>query len=200
MNIGSNTDYTSKVFSGLDAKKSTLQRSVFEDCRFVNCDFSCARIAGCKFNDCEFRDSNLSSVDCGKSKFIGASFRDCKATGVNWTTLDWSSYRLGPPMLFELSDISFSVFSSLKLRGLCLRNCKAHDVDFSGSDLEGSSFCRTDFQDSRFSACRLDRCDFREATNYLIDPSDNSIEEAQFCSPEVLGLLSSFNIGIDRID
>ena len=53
---------------------------------------------------------------------------------------------------------------------------------------------------AHFSACRLDRCDFREATNYLIDPSDNSIEEAQFCSPEVLGLLSSFNIGIDRID
>ena len=200
MNIGSNTEYASKVFSGLDAKKSTLQRSRFEGCRFVNCDFSSTRITECEFNDCEFRNSNLSSVDCDQTKFIGATFRDCKVVGVNWTTLDWSSYRLGAPVLFESCDISFSVFSSLLLRGLCLRDCKAHDVYFSGSDLERSVFCRTDLQDSRFSGCRLERCDFREATNYVIDPLDNSIKEARFCSPEILSLLSSFNIEIDQID
>ena len=200
MNIGSNTEYASKVFSGLDAKKFTVQRSRFEGCRFVNCDFSFARTTESEFNDCEFRNSNLSSVDCDHSKLIGVSFRDCKAVGVNWTTLDWSSYRLGAPVLFESCDISFSVFSSLVLRGLCLRDCKAHDVDFSGSDLERSVFCRTDLQDSRFSGCRLEKCDFREATNYVIDPLENSIKEAQFCSPEVLSLLSRFNIEIDQID
>ncbi len=200
MNIGSNTDYTSKAFSGLDAKESIVQRSVFEDCRFVNCDLSGARISECRFSDCEFGNSNLSAVNFDKSQLIGATFVDCKAVGVNWTTLDWSSYRLGQPVSFESCDISFSVFSSLVLQGLCVRDCKAQDVDFSGSDLEGAEFCRTNLQDSRFSGCRLARSDFRNATNYVICPLDNSIEEAQFNSPEVLNLLSSFNIQIDQID
>ena len=197
MNIGNNTDYTSEVFSGLDAKTYTVQRSTFEDCRFVDCDFSFARITECRFNDCEFRNSNLSSVNCDKSKFIGSTFGHCKATGVNWTTLDWSGYRLGSPISFESCDISFSVFNSLVLRALCLRDCRAHDVDFSECDLEGSEFCRTDFQDSKFSACRLDKCNFRGATNYLIDPLGNSIEKAQFNLPEVLTLLSVFGIEVE---
>ena len=197
MNIGSNTDYTSKVFSGVDAKKVAVQRSVFDDCRFLDCDLSFARIADCRFRDCEFENSNLSSVSCDKSKMIGASFRHCKVTGIDWTTLDWSSYRLGSPVLFEWCDISFSSFNSLMLRGLCLRDCKAHDVDFSDCDLKGAEFCRTDFRDSRFSSCRLDRCNFRGATNYFVDPLENSIEKAQFNSPEVLSLLTSFNIEIE---
>ena len=100
MNIENNTDYISEVFSGLDAKKCTVQRNAFEDCRFVDCDFSFGRMTECRFNDCEFKSSNLSSVNCDKSKFIGSTFRHCKATGVNWTTLDWSGYRLGSPISF----------------------------------------------------------------------------------------------------
>lgn len=197
MRIEHNSDYTGKVFSGLAVKSFTVQRSVFDDCRFVDCDFSSARITDCRFRDCEFENSNLSSVNLNKSKAIGVTFRHTKAPGVNWTTLDWSSYRLGSPISFESCDISFSVFSSLALRGLCLRDCKAHDVDFSECDLEGAEFCRTDFRDSRFSACRLDRCDFRGATNYFVDLSENSVEKAKFSSPEVLSLLSSFNIEIE---
>ena len=151
-------------------------------------------------NDCEFRGSNLSSVNCDKSEFIGSTFGHCKATGVNWTTSDWSGYRLGSPISFESCDISFSVFNSLVLRVLCLRDCKAHDVDFSECDLEGAEFCRTDFQDSRFSACRLNKCDFRGATNYFIDPLGNSIEKAQFNLPEVLTLFSVFGVEVERID
>ena len=197
MEIESKTDYTSRVFREVNAKQFTVQQSVFDGCRFVDCDFSGVRFTDSRFVDCQFENSNCNSVNCDRSKFIGATFRHCKVTGVNWTTLDWSSYRLGLPLLFEWCDISFSVFSSLILRELCLRDCKARDVDFSECNLEGADFCRTDFQDSRFSACRLDKCDFRGATNYLVDPFDNSIENARFSSPEVLSLLSSFNIEIE---
>ena len=189
MSIEGSTDYSSKVFRGFDAKNLILKRSVFDDCRFVDCDFSGARIEDCRFRDCEFQNSNFSIVKCKGSKFIGVAFRDCKVTGVDWTRWDWSGYRLGSPLFFERSDISLSDFSSLVLRELCLRDCKAREVDFSDCDLEGADFSRTDFQEARFSSCRLDKCNFRGASNYVVDPLDSSIAKAQFSTPEVLTLL-----------
>ena len=198
--IDSNTDYTSRVFSESNAKRCTVQQSVFVDCRFVDCDLSGAGFTDRRFGDCEFENSDCNSVNCDRSKFIGATFRHCKVAGVNWTTLGWSSYRQGRPLLFEWCDISFSVFSSLVLRELCLRDSKARGLDFSECDLEGAECCRTDFQDSRFSACHLEQCNFLGATSYLVDRFGNSIEKARFNSPEVLSLFSSFNIEIDEIE
>ena len=200
MIIEGNTDYTSRVFRGLNAKTFTVKRSVFDDCSFVDCDFSGALIEDCRFRDCDFQNSNLSVMRWNRSKVIGVDFRHCKVTGVDWTTLDWSSYRLGSPLLFEWCDISLSVFNSLVLRGLCLRDCTAHEVDFSDCDLEGAEFCRSDFQEARFSSCRLDRCNFRGATNYVVNPLENSIEKAQFSTPEVLTLLNCFNLEIKSVD
>ena len=200
MTIEHNNDYTGKVFSNLAVKNFTVQRSVFDDCRFIDCDFSFARMTDCRFRDCEFETSNLSSISFDKSKIVGVSFRHCKVTGVDWTTLDWNHYRLGSPLLFECCDISFSVFSAFVLRGLCLRDCKAHEVDFSDSDLEEADFCRTDFQESRFSSCRRGKSNFCGATNYVVDPLDSSIEKAQFSTPDVLSLLSCFNIEIKSVD
>ena len=115
MNIAHSTSYTNEVFSGLDAKNVTVQQSVFDDCRFVDCDFSYARFTDCRFRDCEFENSSLNSINVDGAKVIGATFRHTKATGINWTTLDWSSYRLGPPIVFQYCDISFSVFRDFSL-------------------------------------------------------------------------------------
>lgn len=197
MTVKSNADHSDIVFNGVDAQASTVERSVFDGCSFVDCNFSRVRLAECRFRDCEFRNSNFSSVAWDDSRVLGISFLDCKVAGVNWTTLDWSALRLGFPISFASCDISFSVFNSLALKGLTLRDCKAHDVDFSDCDLEGAELCRTDFKGARFSACRLNSCDFRGATDYFIDPLESSINNARFSTPEVLGLLRSFNIEIE---
>ena len=83
---------------------------------------------------------------------------------------------------------------------MVLRACKAHDVDFSECDLTESDFFETDFLDSRFNQTKLDRCDFRDAVNYSIDPLENSIVGASFSTPDVLNLLSLFDIKIDSDD
>jgi fluoroquinolone resistance protein len=132
------------------------------------------------------------------SKFLlQTEFMDCKITGVNWTSLDWSRITIASPISFESCDISFSVFNSLQLNELGLRNSKAHDVDFSECDLKGADFFKSDLMDSRFSLSKLDNCNFQEAINYYIDPIENSIKGAKFSSPEVLSLLSRFKINID---
>ena len=198
MSIKSNRNYTHEVFNELEIKKNKVQLSNFEDCKFVNCNFTEAQFIKCKFTDCEFKNSNLSLIKFDKSKFFETDFKDCKVTGVNWTSLDWGSFSIVSPIFFESCDISFSVFNSLKLHELSLQNCKAHDVDFSECDLKGADFFRTDLMDSKFSFSKLDRCNFQEAINYYIDPLENSIEGAVFNSPEVLSLLSRFKIKIDE--
>ena len=200
MNIKNNSDYTHEVFNELEIKKNKVQLCNFEDCKFVNCNFSETQFIECKFTDCEFKNSNLSLIKFDKSKFFETNFKGCKVTGVNWTSLDWSSFNLTSPIFFESCDISFSVFSSLELQEICLQDCKAHDVDFSECNLAGADFFRTDLKDSRFTLCKLDKCNFHEAINYFINPLENSIEAAKFSSPEVLNLLSAFKIKIDSIE
>ena len=40
MNIKNNSDYTHEVFNELEIKKNKVQLCNFEDCKFVNCNFS----------------------------------------------------------------------------------------------------------------------------------------------------------------
>ncbi len=198
MKINSNSNYTNGNFIDLELHDDIVEHSEFEDCKFISCNFSETQFIQCKFIDCEFKSSNLNLVKLDKSKFIETVFKDCKIIGVNWTSLDWGSYSIVSPIFFESCDISFSVFNSLKLHELSLQDCKAHDVDFSDCDLKGANFFRTDLKESRFVLCKLDNCNFQEAVNYYIDPLENSIKGAKFSSPEVLSLLSAFEIKIDE--
>jgi uncharacterized protein YjbI with pentapeptide repeats len=149
--------------------------------------------------ECVFRDCNLGLVKLTQTRFIETRFELCKIIGVNWTLLGWTGVTLSAPFGFDSCDISFSVFNSLKLPGLMLRNCKANDVDFESCDLTGADFTKTDLTNTRFSSSKLNDCDFREANNFSINPTENSVEGANFSFPEVLSLLSSFRIKMDGI-
>jgi uncharacterized protein YjbI with pentapeptide repeats len=187
-------------FDNLEFRRKTIRSSAFELCRFLSCDFSETEFINCKFSACVFKDSNLNVVKLDGTRFTDTEFKDCKTTGINWTSLDWKSVALSAPLHFESCDISFSVFSGLTLPGLQLTRCKAHDVDFSECDLSDGNFSETDLANARFNLCRLDRCDFRDAINYSIDPLVNTIEGASFSVPDVLGLLSPFKIRIHDRD
>jgi uncharacterized protein YjbI with pentapeptide repeats len=108
-----------------------------------------------------------------------------------------SGVTIASPINFESCDISYSVFNSLNLKELKLRNSKVHDVDFSESHLNGADFFKSDLKNSRFSSSKLENCNFQEAINYQIDPLENSIKGAKFSSPEALSLLKRFKIIID---
>ena len=44
----------------------------------------------------------------------------------------------------------------------------------------------------------IEKADFRNSHNYTIDPETNSIKKAKFSLPDVIGLLSKYNIDIER--
>ena len=197
MNIENGTHYVENIFNEIEPHQVPVTGCEFEECKFLDCNLSELSFIECRFVDCEFSSCNLNLIKLNRTKFFETHFSESKITGVNWTLLDWKSYMLSSPISFENCDLSFSIFSSLDLREMSIRNCKAHDVDFSESDLSGSDFYLTDFKESNFFRSKLNKCSFAESVNYDINPLECSIEGAQFSSPEVLTLLSPFKIKID---
>jgi uncharacterized protein YjbI with pentapeptide repeats len=70
------------------------------------------------------------------------------------------------------------------------------EVDFSESDLSGSSFYNCDLHGAVFDQTNLEHVDFSSAMNFTIDPSLNKIKNAKFSMEGLPGLLSKFGIQV----
>jgi fluoroquinolone resistance protein len=145
-----------------------------------------------KFIDCVFDRCQLSSVKV-QGAVIQAKFQNSKIEGVNFFTAKKSLLSLS----FESCLIRHSSFAELKLPKIRFTGCELHNVDFADADLSGADFSDTTFDECVFRNTNLTKADFRTASNYYIDPTQNKIRGARFSSPEVLSLLSGFDIVIE---
>ena len=189
--------YTDKRFEDLDYTKQSMSQYHFELCQFKHCDFSNCTMEECRFVDCRFQNTNFSLVKFSRSRFLDCEFYGCKLTGIDWTLLDWSNIINTSPIYLDECEISFSNFYELKFADLVVTRCKAHDVNFEGCDLSNSDFSGTDLTDTHFRSTNLRNSKFNEASNYFIHPLENDITGASFSFPEVLSLLSPFEIKIE---
>jgi uncharacterized protein YjbI with pentapeptide repeats len=71
------------------------------------------------------------------------------------------------------------------------------EVDFTESDLSGSSFDNCDLSGALFENTNLEKTDFRSAFNYTINPEINRMKKARFSLPGVAGLLEKYGIVIE---
>ena len=178
-------------FSGLDVSSSKCEGILFDECTFVNCNFAESILNHCSFTECVFTNCNLSSVVIGFSLFNDVRVEDSKAIGVNWALAD-------KPFLvnFYNSNISMSSFQELNLRNNEILNCKAHDVDFSGTNLEKANFADTDLLHAQFNTTNLKHTDFSQAINYSFNPSGNILKSTKVSFPEATALLKCFDLEI----
>jgi uncharacterized protein YjbI with pentapeptide repeats len=93
--------------------------------------------------------------------------------------------------------VSHSTFSRLTLKKLVMTSCTAHNVDFAEADLTQAKCNETDFTDSRFHNTNLTEADFSRAVGYAISPVTNKVKGAKFSLPDVLALLSAFEIVVN---
>jgi fluoroquinolone resistance protein len=198
--IESETEYSNKHFTDLDYQNSEIHNSRFEHCSFINCIFDDSLIKKCRFVECHFKSCSINLVKLNGSSFVDTEFTDCKIKGINWTEITFPYVVLSSPLYFKACDISYSSFYELKLPGISIVDCKAHDADFRGADLTNADLTGTDFQNSEFNHTNLKSADFRQSINYRINPTENNISQAHFCLPEVIALLASFNIKIDDVE
>lgn len=166
----------------------------YENCIFKQCDFSRSDLSGKKFFECEFTDCNLSMAVLHNATIRDCRFKDCKMLGMLFEKC--SDFALS--FSFDNCILTHSSFYGRKCRNTIFRKCQLHECDFSGSDLSGSSFAECDLLNARFEQSVLDKCDFRGAFNYRIDPELNRMKKARFSLEEVPGLLSRYDIVIER--
>ncbi len=71
------------------------------------------------------------------------------------------------------------------------------EVDFTESDLSGSSLDNCDLSGALFENTNLEKTDFRSAFNYTINPETNRLKKARFSLQGIAGLLEKYGIVIE---
>lgn len=120
-------------------------------------------------------------------------FTDCKMIGIDFTKC--------APMLFRVAFnkcvLNLCNFSTLRLTDTVFKGCTLREVDFVEANLTKSNFSDSDLKGAIFNKNDLRGANFIGTTGYLINPLNNKIQKAKFGIPEVISLLSVFDIKIE---
>ena len=187
-------DNFAEEFRDLDLSAAEIFSKEFEECTFINCDFSDARLRRCIFDRCRFIKCSMGVMKVDGSRFSDVLFEECKLTGIDWTKAAYSDIMLGSPFTFLNSVLDYSSFYGLTLQELVMRECRVKDADFRESDLSRADLRESDFSDSLFRNTNLSGADLTLAENYRIDIYVNTIKGAKFSRYEALCLLESLDI------
>jgi uncharacterized protein YjbI with pentapeptide repeats len=113
----------------------------------VKCFFEEVRLRNGRFSGCAFSECNFSLADVSESAFLKTRFENLEFLGINWTVADGSSAALPSRKDFS-TDLNHRIFNRLEYKGIQIKNCKAHEVDFRNAKLSRGSFSGTDLAQS----------------------------------------------------
>ena len=154
----------------LSAKEVNLRDCVFENCLFAGCDLTMAVIAGASFRDVEFKD--------------------CKLMGVDWSQVAGLRFSAS----FLRCILSYGSFIDLRMKKIKIISCRAHETNFAGADLTGADFTDTDLHGARFVGTNLTGADLSKASNYEINPSDNTLRKTRYSPEAALALAERMGV------
>jgi fluoroquinolone resistance protein len=195
--IESSETYAETTFKKVDLRHKTVRGAVFSDCKFVRCDFSESELHDCRFLSCHFDDCAMKMMTVKDSTFSRAHFVQCNLLGVDWTVGNWADMASKKTtMTFETCVLQYGIFFGLKLPKIKLKDCNAHEVNFSEADLTGGDFTGTDLTGATFLRTNLTDANFAEAKNYTLSLKDNTTKGAKFSFPEAMRLLYAMDIVI----
>lgn len=182
-----------KTFTKVDYTEKNISNREYDACVFIDCDFSKCDLTNIDFIDCKFEDCNFSMVKFNNTGLKNVSFYGCKLLGCDFTRC--KDFLLS--FYFEKSSLDFSSFHRKKINNTIFRDCNIKEVDFSHTDLTGSSFLNCDLSRTIFQQTILEKADFRTANNFFFDLELNKIKKAKFSSSGVIGLLDKYKIIIE---
>ncbi|WP_299319315.1 pentapeptide repeat-containing protein [uncultured Maribacter sp.] len=179
-------------FKGENYTANRLARAEYENCIFESCDFSKGYLDNQIFLECEFIDCNLSNTNIVNSTFKEVKFSHCKLIGLAFNTCNAFLMDLS----FFDSNLSFAIFTELKLVGQAFISCKLEEADFGDCDLSKSKFDDCNLKRALFGRTNLQKADFSTATNFSIDPDNNKMTGAIFSKDNLEGLLQKHKLKI----
>ena len=182
-----------KVFEKISFRENILVKGVYEECRFINCNFNSADLSDITFRACTFNNCDCSLACLKNCSLQSVKFINCKLLGVQFSQCRQFLMQLD----FENCMLKLSLFYKLKLKNTAFKNCNLQEVDFSEADLSGALFESCDMLQATFMHTNLEKADFRSASHYSINPELNRIRSARFSIPGVTGLLATYDIEIE---
>lgn len=185
--------HADKVFEKVSYAGTGLAGEEFEDCTFINCDFSESDLSDTRFTDCKFIDCNLSMTKVNRAGMRNVTFLNCKVVGVDFSRC--------LPLLFAVSfekcSLDYSIFIKNKLKKTRFKECSIREADFTEADLTGASFDNCDLSNTVFRRTNLSQADFKTSRNYTINLEMNTVRKAKFSFPGIAGLLSQYDIVLE---
>ena len=184
--------FDEEVFAGTSFAEETRDGFEYIECVFRKCDFSYAAFLDCSFEDCVFENCNFSMTKMDRSVHESSGFGHCKIQGVDFGQCAGGMFKVH----FMFSSISYSAFIGKKMPKTVFSHCDLKAVDFSSCDLSDSRFDLCVLPDCIFHDTQLDTVDFSSASQYRIDPENNSLKGARFDVSGLSGLLEQYGIVI----
>ena len=164
------------TIEGVTGEGLSLDGARLESCRFVDCHLRRASMVGTRIDDTTFLRTNLSGVD--------------------WTTLEWSSFRIGPGLRFADCTLDYSTFHGVTLTDVVIHACRAREVDFGSCDMTGADLRFTDLTDARFDGSTLVDADLTGASGYAFDLNDLKYRGCKVSLPEAGALLQRLGLEV----
>jgi fluoroquinolone resistance protein len=183
-----------KTFKTLDLTEQSFMECSFTDCTFEHCAFVNSIWIKTKFHSCTFICCNISFVTVDGCFLQDVTFLECKIVGIEFHKCN---------KVFFCINIKNSIllncnFSDLNMQKACCYKSSFKECFFTNTQLMESDFTGADLQGSIFHKCNLEKADLRGAKNYTINLHTNIVKKAQFSYPEVMSLLTFFDIVIDE--
>lgn len=169
-----------------------LTDTLFEDCSFHHCSFQDIKLENTIFRNCDFKQCSWANIS-----FMEVKFQECRFTEGTMIGLQLN-HGLVPTFEIAISQskAEFCIWEEMSLRNCSWKDSLVKDCNFYGCDLQAVSFVASDFTDTGFDRCKLQKTDFTDASNYAFDPATNPVKDATFSSPAVLALLQPLGINI----
>ena len=181
-----------KVFEQIDFTQHALPLGDYENCTFIQCDFSNSTLSSIHFTDCNFVHSNLSLCKLVNTVLADVKFTECKMLGLFFN--DCSDFIF--TVSFNHCMLNLSSFYKRKLKKTNFIGSSLEEVDFTDADLTAANFSNCNLQKTIFDNNILEKVDFRTAYHYSINPEKNRIKKAQFSLHGIAGLLEKYDIDI----
>jgi fluoroquinolone resistance protein len=176
------------------SQDKTLTKGEYENCTFQNCDFSNFDFSDFKFIECLFEDCNLSLLKLNNTVFRDVKFCACKMLGLHFEQCN----PFGLAFQFEHCQLKHTSFYQLKIKSTIFKNSQLEECDFTEADLSQSVFENCNLLNAIFEQTNMEKCDYRTAVNYVVDPENNRIKKAKFSAIGLYGLLHKYDIEIEN--
>ena len=183
-----------KTFQKIKHTEAKIQGKEFDDCSFVDCDFSNSHFLRCRFANCEFAGCNMSMVKFNGTGLTDVAFKNCKLLGINFSDCEDFMFSVA----FEKCVLDYCSFMGKKMVKTKFSDSSMKNMVFTEANLTQAVFSRTDLDGTLFSQTLLKEADFTTAINYAIDPALNLVKKAKFSLYGLPGLLTRYDINVQE--